>query len=245
MRVPRIYVEQDLATGQALSLDERAAHYVSQVLRMRAGRELILFNGDGSAYSATITEAGKKLVSCQLGEDLLVSSPPSPLIIELAVGISKGDRFDWVIQKATELGVSKITPLFTERCDVKLSGERQDKKQRHWQQIMVSACEQSGRNDLVDLQKICHLQDWYATVDSQVKLVLCPSLNEEIAVDGPVNHITLLVGPEGGLSDDEIAYSIKHGFCALQLGPRVLRTETAPVAAISIVQHRWGDMGWH
>lgn len=245
MRVPRIYVEQALATGQALSLDERAAHYVSQVLRMRAGRELILFNGDGSAYPATITETGKKLVSCQLGEDLLASSPPSPLKIELAIGISKGDRFDWVIQKATELGVSKITPLFTERCDVKLSGERQDKKQRHWQQIMISACEQSGRNDLVDIQNACRLQEWYATVDSQIKLVLCPSLNEQIAVDVPVNHITLLVGPEGGLSDDEIAYSIKQGFCALQLGPRVLRTETAPVAAISIVQHRWGDMAWH
>jgi 16S rRNA (uracil1498-N3)-methyltransferase len=245
MRVPRIYVEQDLASGQALRLDERAAHYVSQVLRMRAGRELILFNGDGSAYPAIITEAGKKLVSCQVGEDLLASSPPSPLKIELAVGISKGDRFDWVIQKATELGVSKITPLFTERCDVKLSGERQDKKQRHWQQIMVSACEQSGRNDLVDIQNTCHLQEWYTTVDSQVKLVLCPSSNEQNPVDGPVNHISLLVGPEGGLSDDEIAHSIKQGFCALQLGPRVLRTETAPVAAISIVQYRWGDMAWH
>lgn len=245
MRVPRIYVEQALATGQTLSLDERAAHYIAQVLRMRAGRELILFNGDGSAYPATITEASKKLVSCRLGENILASSPPSALKIDLAVGISKGDRFDWVIQKATELGVNKITPLFTERCDVKLSGERQDKKQRHWRQIMVSACEQSGRNDLVDIQKARCLPEWYTTVNSQVKLVLCPSLNEEIAVDNPVNHITLLVGPEGGLSDDEIAYSIKQGFCALQLGPRVLRTETAPIAAISIAQHRWGDMAWH
>ena len=245
MRVPRIYVEQDLATGQTLTLDERAAHYVSQVLRMRAGRELILFNGDGHAYPATISEAGKKLVSCQLSDQTLHAAPPSPLNIELAIGISKGDRFDWVIQKATELGVSKITPLFTERVDVKLSGERQEKKQRHWQQIMISACEQSGRNDLVDIGDACRLDDWYSSLSSDIKLVLCPSLNEQLAVNNDAaNNITLLVGPEGGLSDEEIAYSLKQGFLALQLGPRVLRTETAPIAAISIVQHRWGDMGW-
>ena len=131
MRVPRIYVEQSLSLGQQLTLDERAAHYVGQVLRMRAGRELILFNGDGSAYPATISEAGKKAVVCKLGDKTLLAPPPSPLNIELAIGISKGDRFDWVIQKATELGVRKITPLFTQRVDVKLSGERQEKKQRH------------------------------------------------------------------------------------------------------------------
>ena len=245
MRVPRIYVEQELAVGQLISLDERAAHYVSQVLRMRAERDLIVFNGDGAAYSATIIEAAKKLVRCQLGDEALSSAPPSPLYIELAIGISKGDRFDWVIQKATELGVNKITPLFTERCDVKLSGERQEKKQRHWQQIMISACEQSGRNNLVEIGDACRLDTWCASLGEQIKLVLCPSLNAELGVDdGGANHITLLVGPEGGLSDDEITYSIKQGFQALQLGPRVLRTETAPIAAISIMQHRWGDMGW-
>ncbi|CAA0117360.1 16S rRNA (uracil(1498)-N(3))-methyltransferase [Zhongshania aliphaticivorans] len=245
MRIPRIYVEQSLTLGQQLTLDERAAHYVAQVLRMRAGRELILFNGDGSAYPATISEAGKKVVSCKLGDKMLPASPPSPLNIELAIGISKGDRFDWVIQKATELGVRKITPLFTQRVDVKLSGERQEKKQRHWQQIMISACEQSGRNDLVDIGEACNIDDWYANLGEHLKLVLCPSLNEHSFIENnKAENITLLVGPEGGLSDEEIAYSIKQGFHPLQLGPRVLRTETAPIAAISIVQYRWGDMDW-
>lgn len=245
MRVPRIYLERDLAVGQVIDLDERAAHYVSQVLRMRAGRELILFNGDGKAYPATISDAGKKHVSCQLENITLAATPPSPIQIELAIGISKGDRFDWVIQKATELGVTKITPLFTERVDVKLSGERQEKKQRHWQQIMISACEQCGRNDLVEIRDACRLEDWCTKLDSGLKLVLCPSQNEQLVSDERApSTFTLLVGPEGGLSDEEIAYSFKQGFRALQLGPRVLRTETAPIAAISIVQHRWGDMGW-
>jgi 16S rRNA (uracil1498-N3)-methyltransferase len=110
---------------------------------------------------------------------------------------------------------------------------------------MISACEQSGRNDLVDIGDACRLDDWYSSLSSDIKLVLCPSLNEQLAVNNDAaNNITLLVGPEGGLSDEEIAYSLKQGFLALQLGPRVLRTETAPIAAISIVQHRWGDMGW-
>lgn len=245
MRVPRIYVEQSLSLGQQLTLDERAAHYVGQVLRMRAGRELILFNGDGSAYPAIISEAGKKAVVCELGDKTLPAPPPSPLNIELAIGISKGDRFDWVIQKATELGVRKITPLFTQRVDVKLSGERQEKKQRHWQQIMISACEQSGRNDLVEISDACNINDWYANLGEHLKLVLCPSLNDHNFKENiTAENISLLVGPEGGLSDEEIAYSLKQGFQPLQLGPRVLRTETAPIAAISIVQYRWGDMGW-
>ncbi|CAA0106302.1 Ribosomal RNA small subunit methyltransferase E [Zhongshania aliphaticivorans] len=245
MRVPRIYVEQALAVNQELILDERAAHYVSQVLRMRTGRELILFNGDGSAYPASIVEVGKKLVQCQLGHETMAPCPVSPLNIELAIGISKGDRFDWVIQKATELGVNTITPLFTERGDVKLNGERLEKKQRHWQQVMISACEQSGRNDLVKIHQAQRLDEWNNTAHNAIKLVLCPSLHSPLTEsNSTTSSAILLVGPEGGLSETEINSSIQQGFQPLQLGPRVLRTETAPIAAISIIQHRWGDMAW-
>jgi 16S rRNA (uracil1498-N3)-methyltransferase len=240
MRVPRVYVDQPL-TGGELSLDERAAHYVGQVLRMRAGRELILFNGDGNAYAATIIEAAKKHVLCQLDTAPQTAIAASPLKIELGIALSKGDRFDLVIQKATELGVSSITPLLTERVDVKLSGERLEKKQRHWQQIMISACEQCGRNDLVAIKPAQALAQWRNDLSAELKLVLCPAVAGAIA-DDTAKSIALLVGPEGGLSDSEIEQCLSQGFAALQLGPRVLRTETAPIAAISILQYRWGDM---
>jgi len=241
MRVPRVYVDQPLSGGE-LNLDERAAHYIGQVLRMRAGRELVLFNGDGNAYAATITEASKRSVSCEVDGAPMQSQTVSPLKIELGIGLSKGDRFDWVIQKATELGVTAITPLFTERVDVKLSGERLEKKQRHWQQIMISACEQCGRNDLVAINPAQPLAQWRQDLSAPVKLVLCPAVAGSIAADHATD-VALLVGPEGGLSDSEIADCLRQGFAALQLGPRVLRTETAPIAAISILQYRWGDMG--
>ena len=240
MRVPRVYVDQAIRGGE-LSLDERAAHYVGQVLRMRAGRELVLFNGDGNAYAATIVEAAKKQILCQVDSGPLDAIAVSPLKIELGIAISKGDRFDWVIQKATELGVTTITPLFTERVDVKLSGERLDKKQRHWQQIMISACEQCGRNDLVTINAAQSLAQWRGDLNTELKLVLCPAVAGDIAADA-AGEIALLVGPEGGLSDAEIDQCLQQGFAALQLGPRVLRTETAPIAAISILQYRWGDM---
>ena len=208
---------------------------------MRAGRELVLFNGDGKAYAATIVEAAKKHLICEVASEAQQGISVSPLQMELGIAISKGDRFDLVIQKATELGVSTITPLFTERVDVKLSGERLDKKQRHWQQIMISACEQCGRNDLVTINSAQTLAEWRRHINAEVKLVLCPAVQGGIAADS-ARDVALLVGPEGGLSDNEIADCLQQGFAALQLGPRVLRTETAPIAAISILQYRWGDM---
>ncbi|WP_373097872.1 16S rRNA (uracil(1498)-N(3))-methyltransferase [Zhongshania sp.] len=240
MRVPRVYIDQPLSGGE-LSLDDRAAHYVGQVLRMRAGRDLVLFNGDGNAYSATIVEASKKHLLCRVDNTPQPTMPISPLKIELGIAISKGDRFDWVIQKATELGVTAITPLFTERVDVKLSAERLDKKQRHWQQIMISACEQCGRNDLVTMNTAQTLSQWRSSVNAALKLVLCPAVAGGVAAES-IGDIALLVGPEGGLSENEINDCLAQEFTALQLGPRILRTETAPIAAISILQYRWGDM---
>lgn len=253
MRIPRIYTSQPLAGGEELLLEERAAHYLGQVLRMRVGRELVLFNGDGSQYAARLTGVDKKHIRCQLDQQQSGTCPPSPVNTTLAIGISKGDRMDWVIQKATELGVTAIAPLYTERVDVKLNTQRQEKKQRHWQQVMISACEQSGRCDLVEIADPAPLADWlehHASAMDDLRLVLHPDdkgePNTELARrwSGPTPPgVQLLVGPEGGLEDSEVARCKELGFHCLQLGPRVMRTETAPLTALSILQHHWGDMG--
>lgn len=241
MRIPRIFCEQTLAPGQETVLDDRAAHYLGQVLRMKPGRELLLFNGDGQDYPATLASVEKKRLICAVDAPSTAAEPLPTLAIELGIAISKGDRLDLVIQKATELGVTAITPLITERVDVKLSGDRLQKKQQHWRQIMLSACEQSGRRRLVDISPLQPLAQWQP--QSQLKLVLSPEAATPLIDSARPASVALLIGPEGGLSEAEIQRSQRDGFTGLQLGPRILRTETAPLAAISIVQHRWGDMG--
>jgi 16S rRNA (uracil1498-N3)-methyltransferase len=151
---------------------------------------------------------------------------------------------DWIVQKATELGATEITPLFTERCEVKLSGERLEKKTRHWQQIAISACEQCQRNIVPIVNSAAMIDQYLADPVIGLKLVLHHRTEKRLTeMTNSNNNIALLVGPEGGLSDREIESAIKHNFAALALGPRVLRTETAPLAAISIIQSLWGDMG--
>ncbi len=247
MRIPRVFTEQPLSPGSELALEQRATHYLSQVLRLKVGRELILFNGDGYDYPAVISQAGRRDIVCQLATTAELIANESPLHIELGIAISKGDRMDWVIQKATELGVSQITPLFSERVDVKLPEDRREKKWQHWQQVMISACEQSGRAKLAKLSPITELPQWLDEStqhqNSTLNIVLCPSTTQHTNLSLAENQrLRLLVGPEGGLSDSEIEQALTSGFYALQLGPRVLRTETAPLAAISILQHRFGDM---
>lgn len=245
MRIPRVYTSQALQPGVELELEERAAHYLLQVLRFKTGRQLLLFNGDGRDYPATVSEAGRRLLRCQLDNNPRLLAVESPLHIELGIAISKGDRMDLVIQKATELGVSSITPLLSERVDVKLPAQRREKKWGHWQQVMISACEQSGRAILPLLKPITALTDWQGESPEALNLVLSPARENEQTLEPPANQmLRLLIGPEGGLSDGEIDAALAAGFQSLQLGPRVLRTETAPLAAISILQHRFGDMGW-
>lgn len=243
MRIPRIYTSLPLDAATELALDPRAAHYLGQVLRMKVGRELLLFNGDGFAYPAVITTASKKNISCKISAPIAPIEPSPTLPLELGIAISKGDRLDWVIQKATELGVQRISPLTTERVDVKLNGERLHKKQQHWQQVMISACEQCGRNRLVDIAELQTLDNWRQTLNADLKLVLYPIAETGLAERTAPASAALLIGPEGGLSEAEIIASRQSGFEALKLGPRVLRTETAPLAALSILQFRWGDMG--
>jgi len=240
MRIPRIYTEHALASNTIVVLEESASHHLSKVLRMQVGRELIVFNGAGGEYSATISEITKKTVQISVGEHTS-DNRESPLQLELAIGISRGERFEWVLQKATELGVTKITPLITERTEVKVSGDRQEKMHERWQQILTSACEQCQRNILPQLHAPVSIDEWLKTVDSEARFVLHHRDNQGLPADKKPQSVTLLIGPEGGLSEREIEVALAQHFFALTLGPRVLRTETAPVAAISLVQYLLGD----
>lgn len=240
MRIPRIFTSQPLVCDQTIELDAAASHYLSKVLRMQADREVILFNGEGGEFAARITAVTKKSVTLLTGK-FDSENRQSPLKLELAIGISRGERMDWVLQKATELGVTRITPLFTERTEVKLSGERLQKKMAHWQQILVSACEQCQRNILPELMEPLMLEAWLPEAQADLKLVLHHRDNQGMPSAASAESVALLIGPEGGLSEDEIARAREQDFSPLTLGPRVLRTETAPVVAISLVQYLWGD----
>ncbi|WGL15725.1 16S rRNA (uracil(1498)-N(3))-methyltransferase [Microbulbifer bruguierae] len=245
MRIPRIYSAEPLAGKSEVQLDEAASRHLVKVLRLGPGRPLILFDGEGGEYEAELLEAGKK-ASVKIGV-FSADDRQSPLAITLAIGISRGDRFDWVIQKATELGVTAIQPLFTERCEVKLSGERLQKKLGQWLQIATSACEQCARNrvpKILEPMKLPQFLDQANAADG-LKLVLHHRTDATLAEleqkSGRPDDALLLVGPEGGLSVEEIELAMAQGFHPLRLGPRVLRTETAPVAALSVLQFQWGD----
>lgn len=245
MRIPRIFTDLPLKIDTTVVLDGSAARHLSSVLRMKAGQEITLFNGQGGEYAGALATLGKNNVSVKILEYRDIQRE-SPLNIHLAIGVSRGERMDWIVQKATELGVSKITPLFTERTEVKLSGERLTKKIRHWQQVAISACEQCQRNLVPLINSPLALDQWLSLSDkhaAQLKLVLHHRTEKRLSERPAVNNICLLVGPEGGLGNHEIDAAINSGFQPLALGPRVMRTETAPMAAISIMQSLWGDMG--
>lgn len=240
MRIPRIFTGQNLLSGETIQLEESASHHLSKVLRMQPGRELVLFNGAGGEFAATIHEVSKKYVAVSVQEHS-IDNRESPLELELAIGISRGERFEWVLQKATELGVTKITPLITERTEVKVSGERVEKMHERWQQILISACEQCQRNLLPQLSAPIQISAWLSQVNADLRFVLHHRDSKSLPAEKKPASVALLIGPEGGLSEREIAHALEQGFNALTLGPRVLRTETAPVAAISLVQYLWGD----
>ena len=245
MRIPRIFTDQPLSSGANLALSGSAARHLSSALRMSAGQEITLFNGLGGEFSATLTRATKSQVDVSIG-DFRDIDRESPLNLHLAIAVSRGERMDWIVQKATELGASEITPLFSERTEVKLNGERLEKKLRHWQQVSISACEQCQRNLVPSINPALTLDQWLSQDTGnaeQLKLVLHHRSDKSLAQHQPPKSACLLVGPEGGLSDNEISRAMDNGFAALTLGPRVMRTETAPLAAISIMQSVWGDMG--
>ena len=242
MRIPRIYSPVPLATGQSVELDDQAAHHVTKVLRMGPGQPLVLFNGDGNDYAAVLTETTKKVARVDIGESSALTSE-SPLPIRLAQVISKGDRMDYAVQKSVELGVTEILPLVSERCDVRLKGDREEKRVRHWQQVAVSAAEQCGRARIPEVHPVVSLDDWLKTPsDADLRLVLHHRSEASLNQHDKPTRVDLLIGPEGGLSEDEIAAAEAAGFRPATFGPRVLRTETAPVVALTLCQWLWGDI---
>ena len=241
MRIPRIYTDQALPLNTCIALHADASNHLLKVLRMKAGRELILFNGDGKEYPAKIDSCDKKTAYVRV-HSIENTQRESPLHTELAIGISRGDRMDWVLQKATELGASRIVPLITERCEVKLNAERQQKKHLQWQKLIQSSCEQCQRNTLPMLSLPMPLSQYLEQADSEKRFVLHHRHAATLEKSPSPASVSLLIGPEGGLSDSEINQAEAAHFTALSLGPRVLRTETAPLVALSLLQYCWGDL---
>lgn len=238
MRLSRFFIDAPLSLGEH-SLPEAQAHYIGRVLRMTEGQALQVFDGSGVEYRGTLLEVGKKQVRVQLDEQF-AGQAESTLRIHLGQGLSRGERMDWAIQKATELGVAEITPIVSERCEVRLKDERAQKRQDHWQQIAISACEQCGRSVVPVIHPPLPLAEWLKQTDADLKLVLHP-VAEPLSSHPKPASLAFLIGPEGGLSEAEVEQAKAGGYHAARLGPRVLRTETAPVVALSVAQQLWGD----
>lgn len=242
VRIPRLYLPAPLAVGATVPLDDSAFNHVVRVLRLKPGAAIILFDGAGRAFAATLAQIGKRAAWAQVTEALPGEVEP-PLRIALAQGISRGEKMDFTLQKAVELGVAVIQPLFTERGGVELAGERLARKLQHWRGVIIGACEQCGRSRLPELREPLALVEWLAgSVEPGTRLSLDPSADGRLRDLGPpTGALTLLIGPEGGLDPTEIARARAEGFTGVRLGPRVLRTETAGVAALGAVQALWGD----
>lgn len=243
MRIPRIYHPELLANRTDCILSEDATNHVGRVLRMTEGEQIILFDGSNHIFHATLQAVGKKQIIAKIdGSEL--DNRESNLPIHLGQVISRGDRMEFTIQKSVELGVKTITPLWSERCGVKLNDERQDKKLQQWQKIAIAACEQCGRNEIPEIRPIMKLTDWCKEQDDMLKLNLHPRAKYTIRqlLNVPEAGVRLLIGSEGGLSAEEIAMTETQGFTEVLLGKRVLRTETASLAAITALQVCFGDI---
>tara|TARA_R110000787_G_scaffold13505_3_gene42440 strand:- start:4271 stop:5011 length:741 start_codon:yes stop_codon:yes gene_type:complete len=244
MRVPRIFTDQPLAEGGEVDLGSATARYLVSVLRLGVAAEVILFNGQGGEYRAQLLKVGNKQVVAAINKFLPDTATP-PLAITLIIGLSRGDRMDWVVQKAVELGVSSIIPLSSERCEVKLHGDRATKKTRHWQDIARSACEQSGQNRVPPIGMTINFAAalqltaaWRIILDPYAPTSL---VSEMLAHNGSPHSVLAFSGPEGGFTAEEINRAREHHVVPVALGPRTLRTETAPLATLSLLQARWGD----
>jgi 16S rRNA (uracil1498-N3)-methyltransferase len=241
--MPRFHVPQPLAAGQQLELPADVAHHIN-VVRMEPGETLTLFNGDGGEYTAVLTEVQKK----KAWAEIKVFDPREaelPFAVTLAQALPEGSKMDWIIEKAVELGVTGIQPLAARRCVVRLSAERAEKKLEHWNGIVVSASEQCGRNRLASVAAPLEFRDWIAQQDLHKRVILTPRASESLADwarHQPAQALSIMVGPEGGFSDEEEAEALRHGALPLSIGPRVLRTETAALAAVSILSAAWGGI---
>ena len=239
---PRLYCPQPLSTGAPLDLPEAAAHHASRVLRLRNGDELTLFNGEGGEFAARIERIDGRGVAVSLGERRDIERE-SPLAVTLVQGLATGDRMDFAIQKAVELGVATVQPVTMERSVARLDAARADKRMLHWRQIAISACEQCGRNRIPDVLPLRDLVDWLSRpTGASLRLLFAPDAQAGLgALTRPAGGIELLVGPEGGLAPEETVAALRAGFTAVRLGPRTLRTETAALAALAALHTLWGD----
>ncbi|WP_251975763.1 16S rRNA (uracil(1498)-N(3))-methyltransferase [Salinicola avicenniae] len=241
MATPRIHVAASLVAGGDVVLPEGPARHVALVLRLREGAALSLFDGEGHEATATLVEVGRKRVVARIGS-VEAGRGESPLAVHLGQAISKGDRMDYAIQKAVELGVAAITPLYVEHGDVRLKGEREAKKLAHWQGVAASACEQCGRATVPPVHPPRTLAAWLGERDETLRLVLHPATDQRWQEGEAPATAALLIGPEGGLSDTEVTAARTADFLPLTLGPRILRTETAPVVALTLLQYHFGDL---
>jgi len=231
-----------LSSGTTIELDDNAFNHAIRVLRLKQGYQVILFNGEGGEFEAELVDVQRRSANARIG-NFIDHDAESPLDITLAQCISRGEKMDYTIQKAVELGVKTIQPLTSERCGVKLDDERMAKKTAHWQSVVISACEQSGRSRIPEVLPTLSLDHWLQNCTAPCKLTLAPTSETSLKqLDPPTAEIALLIGPEGGLSDDEIRFSEQQGFVGIRLGPRILRTETAGLTVLSAIQHQWGDL---
>lgn len=245
MRIPRIYQAVPLKLEETISLDSQATTHVVRVLRLKLDDRIIIFNGEGGEYAGVLVQADKRAVLVKLVE-YRDPQNESPLHTVLLQGVSRGERMDYALQKSVELGVSEIYPVMTKYTSVQLKDDRKQKKQMHWQGVVQSACEQSGRNRVPVVHAVDSLGSWlgnFVVEDYDLCLVLNHRTSQSITkLEKPRQpKVVLIAGPEGGLSEEEIAFLESKKFVSVNLGPRVLRTETAALAAISIMQSMWGD----
>jgi 16S rRNA (uracil1498-N3)-methyltransferase len=237
---PRFFVPMVLSPGAEIELPERAARHVA-VLRLRLGETVTLFNGDGGEFAAELTRVSKDATRARLVSGRTIERE-SPLAITLAQCVSSGDRMDVTLQKSTELGVARIVPLASERSIVRLSQDRADRRVAHWRGVVTAACEQCGRNRVPEVAAIMDFDAFLAgTTGDALRLLLAPDAAQDLKILDPARAVTLLVGPEGGLSPGEWRQAEASGFVPVRFGPRVLRTETAPLAVIAAMQTLWGD----
>jgi len=239
--MPRFFCSQALALGLTVTLPEAVAHHVN-VLRLAPGDAITLFNGDGGEYTAVLASVEKKRVSAEL-KAYSERDVELPYALTLAQALPEAAKMDWIVEKAIELGVAAIQPLAARRCVVRLSAERAEKKLAHWQGIIVSASEQSGRNRLAQLAGVDDFKDWITQQDMHRRIILTPRAGQSLADwarHQPPQALTLMVGPEGGYTEEEENLALAHGALALSMGPRILRTETAGLAALAILNGLWG-----
>lgn len=241
--MPRFYCPQPLAVGLLIDLPEAVAHHV-HVVRLAPGESIILFNGEGGEYTAVLHTVEKRRASAEIKAHT-ARDAELPYAVTVAQALPEASKMDWIIEKAVELGAAAIQPLAARRCVVKLSGDRAEKKLAHWQGVIVSASEQSGRNRLAQLAPVDEFKDWIAQQDLHRRVILTPRASQSLADwarHQPPQALTIVVGPEGGFSDDEENLAVAQGALPLSMGPRILRTETAALAALAALNASWGGM---